>query len=119
MPPFTEAHLVLTGLSIILVYGVLIYSDPPHRAAYRTDRVDGLLLTPCRHLLLDVDIVVRQHFFRTASNRHPSPFLYSSAFADRNASDWCLSSLRPESSMAVQLWKRIRFCMVKNAPVPL
>ena len=64
MPPLKDAHLVLTGMSIILVEGVLVYSDPPHRAAYRTDRVGGLLLTPCRHLLFDVDIVVRQHFFQ-------------------------------------------------------
>ena len=64
MPPLKDAHLVLTGMSIISMEGVLIYSDPPHRAAYRAGGDDGLLLTPCRHLLFDVDIVVRQHFFQ-------------------------------------------------------
>ena len=64
MPPLKDVHLVLTGMSIISMEGVLIYSDPPHRAAYRADGDDGLFLTPCRHLLFDVDVVVRQHFFQ-------------------------------------------------------
>ena len=71
MPPLKDAHLVLTGMSIISMEGVLIYSDPPHRAAYRADGDDGLFLTPCRHLLYDVDVVVRQPFFQ-ASQRPPA-----------------------------------------------
>lgn len=64
---------------------------------------DGLLPTPLGHLLFDVDAVVVEHLFNTASRRQPLPFLYSSALAERNASDWYLSSRRPLSSMAVQL----------------
>ena len=39
----------------------------------------------------------------------------------RNEPDFAkvLSRRRPRSLTAVQPWKRIRFCMVKNAPAPL
>lgn len=87
-------------------------------------RKRSAIFAPLRHLLPDVhDVVVRQHLFQDTSNRQPSPSLYSSALADRKASDWYLSRRLLRSLTAVQPWKRIRFhgeecSSTRHLPIP-
>ena len=79
MPPLKDAHLVLTGMSIISMEGVLIYSDPPHVPPTGRMEMTAYFLRHAAIFFLMLILLSASIFFRTASNRQPSPFLYSSA----------------------------------------
>lgn len=58
-----------------------------HTYAYQTNEMIYLLLRHAAIFFLMSMLLSLSIFFRTANKRHPSPFLYSSAFTEMKASE--------------------------------
>ena len=86
--------------------GVLIYSDPPHRAAYwRMEMTAHFLRHAAIFFLMLILFVASRTLPATAIL---SPFYALSTFADQNADDWYLSACRPDRMAAAVEHDQVR-----------